>query len=218
LEEGLQQILGPFTVKNFNQVSEIISREIGRNSAIAVGVAAAAILLYISWSFRNVPKAHRYGLAAIIAALHDALFILGAFSIFGKVFGTEISSQFVVGVLTIIGFSVHDTIVVFDRIRENVRTNPEAPFSEVVNASLTETLARSLNTSMTVLFTVVALLLMGAGAINVLLLTLLLGVIAGTYSSIFIAAQILVAWEEGDFFRILRPVIPGRRAEPVEAV
>lgn len=218
LEEGLEQMLGPFTVKNFNQVSEIVSREIGRNSAIAVGVAAAAILLYISWSFRNVPKAHRYGLAAIIAALHDALFILGAFSIFGKLFGTEISSQFVVGVLTIIGFSVHDTIVVFDRIRENVRTNPEAPFSEVVNASLTETLARSLNTSTTVLFTVVALLLMGAGAINVLLLTLLIGVIAGTYSSIFIAAQILVAWEVGDFARMLRPIIPRRRAEPAEAV
>jgi preprotein translocase subunit SecF len=175
-----------------------------------------AILAYISWSFRNVPKAYRYGIAAVVAALHDAVFILGAFSILGKVFGMEINKDFIAGLLTVIGFSVHDTIVVFDRIRENVSRNPDVPFDEVVNASLTETVARSINTSSTVVLTIVALLLLGAGGIDELLITLLLGIIAGTYSSIFIASQILVAWEDGDFERIWRRVFPGRGV-PAEA-
>lgn len=216
IEAELEEALGPFTTTNFNQVSEIVSREIVRNAAIAVAVASMAILLYISWSFRNVPKAYRYGIAAIVAALHDAVFILGAFSIFGKFLGTEVNSMFITGVLTVIGFSVHDTIVVFDRIRENVGANPGVPFDEVVNTSLTETVARSINTSTTVVLTLVALLLLGGGTIDVLLVTLLLGIIAGTYSSIFIASQILVAWEDGDFARLWRRIWP-RRAVPAEA-
>ena len=210
IEAGLEEDLGPFRTTNFNQVSEIVSREIARNAAVAVGVASIAILLYISWTFRNVPKAYRYGIAAVVAALHDAVFILGAFSIFGKLFGTEINSMFITGILTVIGFSVHDTIVVFDRIRENVSANPGVPFDEVVNTSLTETVARSINTSTTVVLTIVALLLLGGGSIDVLLLTLLLGIIAGTYSSIFIASQILVAWEDGDFARVWRRFAPKR--------
>src|SRR5438132_1080612 len=157
LEQGLEQRLGPFRVTNFNQVSEIVSREIARNAAIAVGVAAIAILLYISWSFRHLSKPYRYGIAAVVAALHDGMFVLGAFSIFGKLFGTEINSMFITGVLTVIGFSVHDTIVVFDRIRENVAGNPGVPFDEVVNTSLTETVARSINTSTTVVLTILSL-------------------------------------------------------------
>ncbi len=217
IEKGLRDRLGPFQLSNFNQVSEIVSKEIGRNAAIAVGAAAAAILLFISWSFRNVPKAHRYGIAAIIAAGHDALVILGVFSILGKLFGTEINTMFIVGLLTIIGFSVHDTIVVFDRIRETASRNPNAPFDEVVNVSLTETLARSLNTSITVLFTVIALLLLGGATIQDFLLVLLVGVIAGTYSSIFIASQILVSWEEGDLSRLWRRLLPGRPVPAPEA-
>ena len=213
LEQGLEQRLGPFRVTNFNQVSEIVSRQIARNAGIAVGVAAIAILLYISWSFRHLAKPYRYGIAAVVAALHDAVFILGAFSIFGKLFGTEINSMFITGVLTVIGFSVHDTIVVFDRIRENVSANPGVAFDEVVNTSLTETVARSINTSTTVVLTILALLLLGGGSIDVLLLTLLLGIVAGTYSSIFIASQILVAWEDGDFARIWRRFAP-RRLQP----
>jgi protein-export membrane protein SecD/preprotein translocase SecF subunit len=210
IEAGLEQRLGPFRVTNFNAVSEIVSREIARNAAIAIGVASIAILLYISVSFRSVPKAYRYGIAAVVAALHDAVFVLGAFSIFGKVFGTEINSMFITGLLTVIGFSVHDTIVVFDRIRENVGANPGVPFDEIVNTSLTETVARSINTSTTVVLALVALLLLGGGSIEVLLLTLLLGIIAGTYSSIFIASQILVSWEDGDFARIWRRFTPKR--------
>lgn len=212
---GLEK-LGALKVTNFNQVSEIVSKEIGRQATLAVGVAAIAILLYISWSFRNVPKSYRFGIAAVVAALHDALFILGSFSLFGKLFGTEINSMFITGLLTVVGFSVHDTIVVFDRIRENVSHYRGVPFDEVVNASLTETVARSINTSFTVLLTVIALLLMGAGSIDVLLLVLLLGIVSGTYSSIFIAAQILVAWEDGDLARLWRRFVP-RRPVPLEA-
>jgi SecD/SecF fusion protein len=204
LEAGLEETLGPFTVLNFNQVSEIVSDSIVFDAAIAVLFAALAIVVYVSWSFRNVPKAYRYGIAAIVAAGHDVLFVIGAFSIFGKVFGTEVDSMFITGVLTVLGFSVHDTIVVFDRVRENVATNPGVGFDEIVNSSLTETLARSMNTSLTVVFAITALLLLGAGQVNVLLLTLLMGIVAGTYSSIFIASQILVAWEDGDFEGIFR--------------
>ncbi len=210
LQASLEVSLGAFAVLNFNQVSEIVSDEIAIDAAIAVAFAALAILAYISWTFRNVPKSYRYGIAALVAAGHDVLFVIGAFSIFGKVFGTEVDSMFITGVLTVLGFSVHDTIVVFDRIRENVTTNPGVAYDEIVNASLTETLARSLNTSITVIFAILALLLLGAGQINVLLIALLLGIVAGTYSSIFIASQILVSWENGDFGRLLRRVMPWR--------
>jgi preprotein translocase subunit SecF len=142
------------------------------------------------------------------------MFVMGAFSIFGRLFGTEINSLFITGVLTVIGFSVHDTIVVFDRIRENVATHPGVRFDEVVNSSLTETLARSINTSTTVVITIIALLLMSGGSINVLLLTLLLGIIAGTYSSIFIASQILVSWEDGDFDPFFSALTFWRRRRP----
>jgi len=202
--------------QDFNQVSEIVSKEIGRNAAIAVAAAAVAILLYITWSFRNIPKSYRYGIAAVIATMHDALFVLGAFSLLGKVFGTEINTMFITGLLTVIGFSTHDTIVVFDRIRENATRYRDVAFDEVVNASLTETLGRSINTSSTVLFTIIALLLLGGGTVESFLMALLIGVIAGTYSSIFVASQILVAWEDGDVPRLFRRILP-RRPVPAEA-
>ncbi len=220
IEAGLEDALGPFDVTNFNQVSEIVSTGIARDAAIAVGAAAVAILLFISWTFHfmiRVPNAHRYGVAAIIAAGHDALIILGVFSILGKVFGMEINAMFITGLLTIIGYSVHDTIVVFDRIRETATLYPDAPYEEVVNVSLTETLVRSLNTSVTLLFTIVALLLLGGGSIQSFLLVLLIGVIAGTYSSIFIAAQILVSWEKGDLSGLWRRLLPWRAVPAAEA-
>ncbi|HEY5638583.1 MAG TPA: protein translocase subunit SecF, partial [Dehalococcoidia bacterium] len=213
LEASLEASLGALTVLNFNQVSEIVSDEIAIDAGIAVAFASLAILAYISWTFRNVPKSYRYGIAALVAAGHDVVFVIGAFSIFGKVFGTEVDSMFITGVLTVLGFSVHDTIVTFDRIRENVAVNPGVGYEEIVNASLTETLARSLNTSITVIFAILALLLLGAGQVDVLLITLLLGIVAGTYSSIFIASQILVSWENGDFGRILRRLTPWRDSE-----
>jgi len=203
VETGLRDRLGALTVRDFNSVSEIVSRQIGRNAALAVLAASVAIVLYISFAFRGLPKPWRYGVAAIIATLHDVVVVVGLFSIFGKVFGTEINTMFITGLLTVIGFSTHDTIVVFDRIRENVGRNPGVGFAEVVNGSLTETLARSINTSMTVVLTLVALLLLGGVTIQSFLVVLVIGVVSGTYSSIFVASQILVSWEEGDVGRIL---------------
>jgi SecD/SecF fusion protein len=208
IETELRDRFGPLTVRDFNSVSEIVSREIGRNAALAVLAASVAIVLYISFAFRGLPKPWRYGVAAIIATLHDVAVVVGLFSIFGKVFGTEVNTMFITGLLTVIGFSTHDTIVVFDRIRENVTRNPGVGFAEVVNASLTETLARSINTSMTVVVTLVALLLLGGVTIQSFLVVLLIGVISGTYSSIFVASQILVSWEEGDLGRILGRFFP----------
>jgi SecD/SecF fusion protein len=208
IEAALQQRFGLFTVRDFASVSSIVSKQIVRNATIAVVAAAVGILLYISFAFRHLPKPWRYGTCAVIATLHDTVVVIGLFSIFGKVFGMEINTMFITGLLTVIGFSTHDTIVVFDRIRENVTRNPGVDFPEIVNASLTETLARSINTSMTVVVTIVALLLLGGVTIQSFLLVLLVGVISGTYSSIFVASQLLVSWEQGDvphFFQRLFP-------------
>ncbi|MCJ7510237.1 MAG: protein translocase subunit SecD [Dehalococcoidia bacterium] len=208
IETALGDRFGAFTVRDFASVSGVVSKEIGRNAAIAVIAAAVGILLYISWAFRHLPKPWRYGVAAVIATMHDVVVLVGLFSIFGKLFNMEINTMFITGLLTVIGFSTHDTIVVFDRIRENVGRNPGVSFPEIVNASLTETLARSINTSMTVVVTIVALLLLGGVTIQGFLLVLLIGVISGTYSSIFVASQILVSWEQGDVPRLFQRLFP----------
>ncbi len=185
-------------VLSFDQVSPIIATEIAQKAALAVLVASVFILVYISFAFRQVANPFRYGACAIIALIHDVLVVLGAFSIMGKLFSTEIDSLFITAVLTVIGFSVHDTIVVFDRTRENTRRLPGRDLAAVVNVSLNQTLARSLTTSLTLIVAIVALLLFGGVTIQNFLLTLLIGVISGTYSSIFIASQLLVMWEKGE--------------------
>lgn len=186
---------------DFSTVSGTVSKEIARSATLAVAVAAIAIMLYIWFAFRHVSKPLRYGVCAVIALVHDAVIVLGIFSLMAKINGTEVDAAFVVAILTIIGFSVHDTIVVFDRIREHISRDPYIPFGEAVNVSLTETLARSLNTSFVTVLTIVAMFLIGGVTIQNFLLVLLIGVIAGTYSSIGVAAQVLVAWDEGDVRR-----------------
>lgn len=195
---ALRQQFGPLTMLSYEEVSPIIAQEIAQRAALAVLVASVFILLYISFAFRQVAKPFRYGTCAILAMIHDVLVVIGLFSIMGKVFGTEVDSMFITAVLTVIGFSVHDTIVVFDRTRENLRRLPGRTFGDVVNVSLNQTLARSLTTSLTVVFTLVALLLFGGVTIRNFVLTLLIGIISGTYSSIFIASQLLVMWELGE--------------------
>ncbi len=191
-------------------VSGTVSREIGRNAAIAVAAAAVAILLYISWAFRSVPNPVRYGMAAILALGHDVLLVVGAFSLFGKLFGTEINTMFITGLLTVIGFSVHDSIVVFDRIRETVRVHPRRPFPMSVNTSLMQTVGRSFNTSLTLVFAILALLLITGETIRPFLLVLLIGTVTGTYSSVFVASMLLVTWHEGDIPRLFRRLFPKR--------
>jgi preprotein translocase subunit SecF len=202
----------------FSSVSAAVSRTIARNSAIAVGIASIAILGYIAFAFRNVPNPLRYGVSAIVALLHDVVLVVGIFSILGKVFGTEINTFFITGVLTVVGFSVHDSIVVFDRIRENVAAGRIRSFPDAVNHSLLQTMGRSFNTSLTLIFAILSLLLLGGESIRDFLLVLLIGVTTGTYSSVFIASMFLVTWQQSDIPRAWRR-LTGRSAgpRPVEA-
>jgi preprotein translocase subunit SecF len=209
IEQGLQERFGTLNRKDFATVSSTVSTEIARNATLAVVFASVAIMAYIAFAFRAVGglrMSFRYGTAAIVAVLHDAFMILGLFSLLGKVNDTEVDVAFITALLTVIGFSVHDTIVVFDRIRETVLHDPYVPFEEAVNASMTETLARSLNTSFVVVLTVVAMLLIGGDSIRNFLIVLLVGIISGTYSSIAVASQILVAWENNDLGKFWRRI------------
>lgn len=191
--EGLKQV-------SFETVGPAVGKETTKSSFTALAVASLGILLYIAYAFRNVPKPYssfKFGVTAVLAMLHDALVVLGVFSILGHFFNIEIDALFITAVLTVIGFSVHDTIVVFDRIRENLKKLPSSmKFSEVVNYSLVETLNRSLATSLTVIITLSALFLLGGQSIRYFTLALLIGIVSGTYSSIFNASPLLVLWEE----------------------
>ena len=185
--------------KEFETVGPTIGRETTVSAVKAVLLASFLIVLYIAWSFRSVPKpasSFRFGVCAIIALIHDVLVVVGIFAILGYFFHVEVDSLFVTAVLTIIGFSVHDTIVVFDRIRENLRKTSGVSFSQVVNDSILQTLGRSLNTSLTVILVLISLLLFGGESIRWFVIALLVGIISGTYSSIFNAAPILVVWHE----------------------
>ena len=153
-----------------------------------------------------MPSPFRYGTAAIIALVHDSVIVIGVFAILGELFEVEVNTFFLFAVVTVIGYSVNDTIVVFDRLRENVLLYPNRGFAEVVNLSIAETMGRSLNTSLTLLFTLLALLLFGGSTLRTFLLVLVVGVIAGTYSSIGVATGVLVSWEYGDFGRLWRRV------------
>jgi len=185
---------------NLDQVSPLIAEEIVRYAILAVAAASVCILLYLWWAFNKVTHPLRYGTTAIAALLHDALIVLGIFSILGRLFpaAIEIESTFIVAVLTVIGFSVHDTIVVFDRIRENFIRRAGDTFEDVVNHSLAQTLTRSLNTSLTVILTLVVLMLFGGVTIRTFVLALLIGITTGTYSSIFVASMLLVSWHIGE--------------------
>ena len=210
IEERLTQAFGAIETSELSAVSEAVAKETIRNAGIAVGVAALFIMIYISFAFRLMTNSLRLGLAAILAALHDVMITLGAFSILGKVIDLEVNAMFITGILTVVGYSVHDTIVVFDRIRENTARRVSRDMGATINISIMETVGRSLTTSLTTLTVIVALLLMGGGTIESLLYTLLIGVIVGTYSSIAIASQLLLVWEE-------RGMMPFRRREDVES-
>ncbi|MDE3077406.1 MAG: protein translocase subunit SecF [Chloroflexota bacterium] len=203
VEKVMGEKLGKFTRDSVDTVGPIIGQQTARNAIVAVAAASAIILLYIWWAFRRLENAWRYGTCAIIALLHDVLVVVGLWSIFGKAFGFEVDALFVTAVLTVVGFSVHDTVVVFDRIRENLIKRAAATFEVTVNNSLVQTLVRSLNTSLTVLFTLLALTLFGGVTIRNFTLVLLIGIASGTYSSIFNASALLVVWENGDLGRLL---------------
>jgi len=202
LASAIKNRFGDYTELRLETVGPTVGQSVSKNSILSVLAASVGILLYLAWAFRKVKRPFLYGSCAIVAMLHDVLVVLGIFAILGKVLGTEIDSLFVTALLTVIGFSVHDTIVVFDRIRENQIRRPAMAFDDVVNYSLAQTIVRSINTSLTVVFTLLALFLFGGATVREFVLALLIGVISGTYSSIFNASQLLVSWEKGEIQRL----------------
>ncbi len=198
LLEDLDETLGGAEQIRIETIGPTIGRELLTNSLKALVIAALAIVFYIAWAFRSVPKpasSWRFGITAVITLLHDVLVLVGVFSILGHFLNVEVDSLFVTAVLTVIGFSVHDTIVIFDRIRENLNKASFKTFEETVDHSIMQTIGRSLNTSMTVILVLTALLLFGGTSIRWFVAALLIGIISGTYSSIFNAAPLLVVWQ-----------------------
>lgn len=183
---------------SFNSVGPSIGKELKSKSITAIFWVFAAIVIYISIAFRKVSKpvtSWMYGVSALVAMFHDVIITIGVFAILGKFYGVEINTPFVAAALTVVGYSVHDTIVVFDRLRENI-TKSEEDFAGTVNSSLNQTLGRSISTSMTTLLALTAILLFGGASIKTFALALTVGIFIGTYSSIFVASPLLVVWEK----------------------
>ncbi len=193
------------TVLNFSSVSPAIGAEVTQAAAFAILAASFAILFYIGLAFRKVEHPIRYGTAALIAMLHDVFVVLGVEAMLGYFLHWEADALFLTAVLTVIGFSVHDTIVVFDRIRENANLYRRVDYQTVVNHSIVQTLDRSINTQLTVMFTLFALSLFGGDTIKHFVIILLVGIFSGTYSSIFNASPILVVWENKEWQNWFRP-------------
>ena len=209
LQTDLQTSLNStLTIASYASTSAAVASQTVRYAIIAVLVAALGIMIYISIVFHRMPRPTRWGICAIIALLHDLLVVLGIFSILGWVLGVKIDALFITGMLTVAGYSVHDTIVVFDRIRENTIKGTIKDFEQMVNFSINETFVRSLNTSLTVIFVLFALFLLGGSTIHYFVLVLLIGVITGTYSSICNASALLVVWENKEWRRFIS-WIPG---------
>ena len=204
LENDLMARFGQLTEAEFYSVSPMVATETANNAAIAVAIAAIGVLLYVTWAFHRMPKPFLYGISAVIALGHDALVALGVFSILGGLLDWEINLMFITGILAVIGYSVNNTVVVFDRIRENLQLGVSADFEVVVNNSLVETLGRSINTSLTTLFVVLALLFFVGVSIQNFAVVLLIGVIVGTFSSVCIAPTLLVIWEKGEWGRLIQ--------------
>lgn len=205
LMQRVQKELGDVKQEEFATVGPTVGSEITANAVKAMVISSLLIVLYTAWSFKEVPKpasSWRFGVCAVVALVHDVLVLVGVFSILGHFFHVEVDSLFVTAVLTVIGFSVHDTIVVFDRVRENLHRVSGHPFARIVNDSILQTISRSLNTSLTAMLVLITLLLFGGESIKWFVVALLIGIGSGTYSSIFNAAQLLVTWEEWDKKRV----------------
>ena len=212
IQAELQSQFGPLTELRFDQVGPTVGQEVTRSAAIAIAAAALVIMGFVVFAWREVPNAFRYGVCATAATVHDVLVTMGVFSILGLLLGWEADSLFLTAMLTVTGYSVQDSIVVFDRIRENIPKRRGEPYEVVVNRSLLETVHRSLATQLNAIFILVAILLFGGITIRQFIATLLIGLISGTYSSIFTAVPLLVVWEKGEIGSFLRRVLGRSRA------
>jgi preprotein translocase subunit SecF len=204
LKEGLEVGLASnITDSSVFTVSPIIAAATVRNTGIAIIIASISILLYVSWAFRKMPKPFRWGICAILALFHDLVIVIAVFSILGWAAGMEVDALFVTGVLAVVGVSVNNIVVVFDRIRENLKRGVSSDFEVVANCGIMESVGRSMNTGLATLFVIVALYLLGGVTIRNLILALLVGITTGIYSSLCIAGQLLVVWEKGDWSALL---------------
>jgi preprotein translocase subunit SecF len=190
-------------ISDYYLASPTVGAATARDAGIAVIVASVAMLFYIVWAFRRMPKPFRWGTCAVIALIHDVFITVGIFSILGLLVGVEIDALFITGLLTVVGYSINNIVVIFDRIRENKAKGISSDFAVTVNSSIVETLGRCLNTSLTTLFVILALFLFGGATIHYFVLVLLLGVIIGTYDSICFSSQLLVVWEKKEWSALL---------------
>ena len=207
LKSKVAEALGEVTELRFESVGPTVGQETTRAAVLAILASSVAILFFVTVAFRKIPNAFRYGVCAIVKMFHDVLVIVGLASIMGLVAGWEIDSLFLTAMVTVVGFSVQDVIVVFDRIRENIRRRRGEPFETIVNRSLLETLHRSLATQLNAMFVMVAVILFGGVTIRQFMMVMLIGMVSGTYSSLFFAVPLLVVWERGDLARLF-----GRKA------
>ena len=199
LAAELEKRFGEFTEKRFESVGPSVGRQVSEKAGIAVLLASLGILIYLTMVFRNVPNSVRFGVCAIVAMLHDVLIVVGLAALLGHFLHFEVDALFLTALLTVIGFSVHDSIVVFDRIRENTTRLRGLPFEKVVNHSIVQTLDRSINTQLTALFTLFAIFMFSNGQLKTFVFWLMLGILSGTYSSIFNAAPLLVVWSNREW-------------------
>jgi preprotein translocase subunit SecF len=191
LQKELKTFIGDPTEIHFATIGPTLGKELIRKTLTGIILAAGFIMLYVSFRFKD----KKYGVCAILAMLHDSLILLGVFSFLGQYRGIEVDALFVTALLTILSFSVHDTIVVYDRIRESLKQHPQLSFTNIVNQAVTQTLGRSVNNSLTIIFMLLSLYLLGGTSIKWFIFALLIGTISGTYSSTFTAAPLLVLWE-----------------------
>jgi preprotein translocase SecF subunit len=199
--KALQAALGPIAEQaSLTTIGPVVSSDLVNQALLLIAVGSLGILLWITYRFQDV----KFGVTALVALVHDVIVVVGIFAMLGTIFRVEIDALFVTAMLTVIGFSVHDTIVVFDRIRENRARHAGEPFAEIVNHSILQTFARSIMTSFTVVLTLLSLYLFGGEAIRTFVLALLIGIISGTYSSIFNASPLLVLWHEWEDRRLGR--------------
>jgi len=213
IKASLADQVGPIdeASSSFSTVGPAVGGEVTRAATVAVVIASLLVGAFIIITFRRVPNAFRYGVCAISAMVHDILVALGFVSIMGLLFNWEVDALFLTAILTVIGFSVQDKIVVFDRIRENTPKRRGEPFETIVNRSILETLHRSLTTQLNAMFVMIAILLFGGASIKQFIAVMLVGMVTATYSSIFNAVPVLVVWENGEVGRFFRRVF-GRKA------
>ena len=197
LEKSIEEIDKNADIIEIESVGTRVAEGTVRNSIVAVSVASFFVMMYVLYAFRRLEKSYRFAFSAVLTLIHDVVLVTGIYALLGHIFGLQVNSVFIVALLTVIGYSVNDTIVIFDRIRENQIKFPDNKYSSNINISINESIIRSLGTSITTLLVLFSMLILGGSTLREFIVVLILGVVVGTYSSIFIASQFLIIWEEG---------------------